>query len=112
MGEPSPSYPGQRPIPRVVDHSDPGGDPDPALQGKSAERQLNYFFPRCLAKKSSIILSRSAPRNPWPPPLTTWKVDSTPAFPSAACSSSLWPIGTSSSLSPCMIRNGGSSLLT
>jgi hypothetical protein len=37
---------------------------------------------------------------PCPPPFTTWSVEGTPAFFSAAWSSSLWFMGTTKSLSP------------
>ena len=52
------------------------------------------------------------PGPPWPFPLTTCSVTSTPAFFSASASSSLCRSGTMSSLSPCMRRNGAAFLST
>src|SRR5262249_202443 len=83
---------------------------------RASGRELVYFlstllFVSCLAKNSYTISLASGALNPWPAPSTTCSFASTPAFLSAASSSSLWLSGTSLSLSPCMMRNGGASLV-
>lgn len=105
---------------RILRRTAPAGSADAAV-GADAQRTARRFLGvadsgrrRNLSRKSSTIVSFAAVSNCRPPcsPFgNRCRRESSPAATSASCSSTLCRHGTRQSSMPCMIRNGGSSLV-